>query len=127
MKYLLILIYFIPFFLRGENPDSTWIVNNYIKQEHFITMRDGVRLFTSVYIPRDSTEKHPILITRTPYSCSPYGEKKFRAWWSNHYKDYFRENYIMVVQDVRGKFMSEGEFIDVRPFNPNKKSNKDID
>ncbi len=115
------------FFVKAENPDSIWIVNHYVKQEHSVPMRDGIRLFTSVYIPTDNTEKHPILITRTPYSCRPYGEKNFRKYWSNHYKDYLRENYIMVIQDVRGKYMSEGEFVDVRPFNPNKKSDKDID
>lgn len=127
MKYLLILIFLIPVYLKADNADSTWIVNNYTKQEHYITMRDGVRLFTSVYLPKDKTEKHPILITRTPYSCGPYGEKKFRDWWSNHYKDYFRENYIMVVQDVRGKYMSEGDYVDVRPFINDKKTNQDID
>ncbi len=113
--------------VRAENQDSTWIVDHYAKQERFITMRDGVKLFTSIYIPTDRTEKHPILITRTPYSCAPYGENHFRKFWSNHYKEYCRENYILVIQDVRGKYMSEGEFIDVRPFNPTKKSNQDID
>lgn len=127
MKKLLFLIFLIPFFAIAENPDSTWIVNHYTKKEQLITMRDGIRLFTSIYIPKDKSEKHPILITRTPYSCRPYGEGKFRNFWGNHYKDYFRGNYIMVVQDVRGKFMSEGEFMDVRPFNPQKKSDKDID
>ena len=129
MKRVSLFIFFIvsSFFAKAENPDSIWIVNHYVKQEHAIPMRDGVRLFTSVYIPTDNTEKHPILITRTPYSCRPYGEKNFRKYWSNHYKDYLRENYIMVIQDVRGKHMSEGEFMDVRPFNPNKKSDKDID
>jgi putative CocE/NonD family hydrolase len=127
MKKFLFLIVFLPFLAFGENPDSTWIVNHYIKKEQLITMRDGVRLFTSIYIPKDKTEKHPILITRTPYSCRPYGANKFRNFWANHYKDYFRENYIMVIQDVRGKFMSEGKFEDVRPFNPNKKTSKDID
>ncbi len=129
MKRVSLFIFFIvsSFFAKAENPDSIWIVNHYVKQEHSVPMRDGVRLFTSVYIPTDNTEKHPILITRTPYSCRPYGEKNFKKYWSNHYKDYLRENYIMVIQDVRGKHMSEGEFMDVRPFNPNKKSDKDID
>ncbi len=127
MKYLLILILLFPFIVKAENADSTWIVNNYIKQEQYITMRDGVRLFTSIYIPKDKTEKHPILMTRTPYSCRPYGEKNFRNFWSNHYKEYFREYYIMVIQDVRGKYMSEGTYVDVRPFIKGKKTNKDID
>jgi len=127
MKIFILLFFLLPFAVNAENPDSTWIVNHYTKKEQRITMRDGVHLFTSIYVPKDTSEKHPILITRTPYSCRPYGELKFRNFWYNHYKDYFRENYIMVVQDVRGKFMSEGEFVDVRPFIREKKSIKDID
>ena len=91
-------------------------------------MRDGVKLFTSIYIPKDQTEKHPILMTRTPYSCSPYGEANFNSnLWNSHRRIYARENYIFVTQDVRGRWMSEGEFVDIRPFNPNKKTNNDID
>ena len=58
-----------PFFTCAQNADSVWIVNNFIKKEQYITMRDGTKLFTSVYLPKDNTEKHPILITRTTYSC----------------------------------------------------------
>ena len=111
----------------AQNADSTWFVNNYTKQESYITMRDGVRLFTSFYIPKDNTEKHPFLLTRTPYSCAPYGEDKFAPWWYSFRFAYVKENYILVTQDVRGRYMSEGEFMDVRPFNKNKKTNKDID
>ncbi|HEY4151000.1 MAG TPA: CocE/NonD family hydrolase [Chitinophagaceae bacterium] len=108
--------------------DSAWIRENYYKIERYIPMRDGVKLFTSIYIPRDSSEKHPILMTRTPYSCAPYGEANFsRNLWNRHWRYYARENYIIVTQDVRGRWMSEGEFVDVRPFNPNKKGPKDID
>ena len=89
-------------------------------------MRDGVKLFTSVYMPKDNAEKHPILMTRTPYSCAPYGEKEYRAYYSNHYKEYLKEGYIMVSQDVRGRWMSEGIFVDVRPYIENKKAT-DID
>ncbi|HMO32381.1 MAG TPA: CocE/NonD family hydrolase [Lacibacter sp.] len=104
--------------------DSAWIRDNYIKKEIMIPMRDGVRLFTTVYIPRDTSEAHPILMTRTPYSCAPYGEQQFRAFWNNHWRYYMRRNYIIVLQDVRGRWMSEGTFMDVRPFNPNKKGNE---
>lgn len=90
-------------------------------------MRDGVKLFTSIYVPNDNTEKHPMLMTRTPYSAAPYGENKFKAFWSNHYKEYCRENYIMITQDVRGRWMSEGEFVDVRPFDSTKQTSKTID
>lgn len=53
--------------------DSVWVKKNYYKQERQIRMRDGVHLFTAIYIPKDNSEKHPILITRTPYSAAPYG------------------------------------------------------
>lgn len=101
--------------------DSAWIRNNYTKKEMMVPMRDGVKLFTSVYIPKDNSEPHPILMNRTPYSCSPYGESEFRAFWDNHWKQYLRRNYIIVIQDVRGRWMSEGEFVDVRPYIENKK------
>jgi putative CocE/NonD family hydrolase len=102
--------------------DSAWIKDHYYKIERYIPMRDGVKLFTSVYLPKDTTQKHPVLLTRTPYSCAPYGETNFNAsLWNRHLRYYARENYIIVNQDVRGRWMSEGEFIDVRPFNPNKK------
>ncbi len=87
-------------------------------------MRDGIKLFTASYMPKDTTEKHPILMNRTPYSCAPYGENNWRPFWNNHWKYYMREGYIIVIQDVRGRWMSEGEFEDVRPFNPNKKGNE---
>ena len=109
------------------NKDSAWIVNNYYKIERSIPMRDGVKLFTAIYIPKDSSQKHPIMMTRTPYSCAPYGENKFKNVWSRNTKEYFLQKYINVFQDVRGRYMSEGTFEDIRPFNPNKKSNKDID
>ena len=112
---------------QTNSQDSLWIVENYYKIERQVSMRDGVKLFTSIYIPKDSTEKHPILITRTPYSCAPYGEENWQTFWNGHKKYYFREGYIMVIQDVRGRWMSEGEFMDVRPFNPNKKNAADID
>lgn len=116
----------LPLISLAQNQDSIWLVNNYTKREVTIPMRDGIKLFTSIYVPRDNNEKHPILITRTPYSVSPYG-KNFRPFWNSYVKHYFREGYIMVYQDIRGKYMSEGQFEVVRPFNPNKKTNKDID
>ena len=124
--FFILFIFFNSFCLLAQNADSTWIVNNYYKIEKYIPMRDGIKLFTSIYIPKDKNDKHPILIKRTPYSCAPYGETIFKDWWNSYQKDYFKEGYIMVTQDVRGRWMSEGEFKDVRPFNPNKKG-KEID
>src|SRR5215211_5778792 len=100
--------------------DSAWIRDNYYKIERMIPMRDGIKLFTAIYIPKDTTEKHPVLLRRTPYSATPYGENNFPNYWDSYQRLYFRENYIMVVQDVRGRFMSEGEFVDVRPYISNK-------
>jgi putative CocE/NonD family hydrolase len=107
--------------------DSLWIVENYYKIEQLIPMRDGVRLHTSIYIPKDTSEKHPFLMYRTPYSCAPYGEKNWMPLWNSFARYYMREGYILVYQDVRGRWMSEGEFMDIRPFNPNKTKSTDID
>ncbi|MDF2432169.1 MAG: uncharacterized protein JWP44_1800 [Mucilaginibacter sp.] len=126
-KLYLFLLILLPFISRAQSADSAWLVNNYIKKEVTIPMRDGVKLFASVYLPKDQSEKHPILMERTPYSCAPYGKDKYRPYWRNHLIKYCREGYIMVVEDVRGRWMSEGVFADVRPFNFNKKTNKDID
>jgi putative CocE/NonD family hydrolase len=127
MKRIVLLAVFIfPLIATAQNPDSAWFVNNYTKQEVTIPMRDGIRLFTSVYIPKDQTKKHPILLTRTPYSVSPYG-KTFRPYWRSYMMRYCREGYILVNQDIRGKYMSEGIFEVVRPFNPNKKTAEDLD
>ncbi len=123
--YFLILL-FLPTIVAAQNADSTWFVGNYIKKEVSIPMRDGIKLFTSIYIPKDRSEKHPILLTRTPYSVAPYGNA-YKPYWRSYMMRYCRENYIMVNQDIRGKFMSEGVFEVVRPFNPNKKTNKDTD
>lgn len=107
--------------------DSIWVKKNYYKQERQIRMRDGVQLFTAIYLPKDNTEKHPILITRTPYSAAPYGEQYLSPnLWNIYWNSYAHEHYIIVVQDVRGRWMSEGAFKDVRPFNPHKEGN-DID
>ncbi len=124
-KYsLLIILFSLSFSAFAQPVDSAWIVDNYTKMETSISMRDGIKLFTSIYIPKDKTEKHPILITRTPYSCAPYGQNDFRKFWNSYENEYFKEGYIMVIQDVRGRWMSEGKFANVRPFNPGKKGNE---
>ena len=125
-KICIFLLLAVSYNAIAQNEDSAWIVNNYTKKEITIPMRDGIKLFTSIYIPKDNSEKHPILMTRTPYSCAPYGENIFRPFWYSYQKKYFREGYIIVIQDVRGRWMSEGDFMNVRPFNANKKG-KEID
>ncbi len=98
----------------------------YDKKEVYITMRDGIRLFTSVYTPKDRSVQHPILLNRTPYDIEPRGPENFNIPMQL-YTRYTDAQYIMVFQDVRGKYMSEGQFEDIRPVIPQKKSNKDID
>jgi len=122
-----LLFIFVPFIPFDPN-EAAWMRMNYVKEEYYIPMRDGTRLFTSVLRPRNGTRDNPILLMRTPYSCAPYGEGKYTpeqqpAYW----REYCRENYIIVRQDVRGRWMSEGEFADLRPFIKNKKSEQDID
>jgi len=116
----LLLLFFVITISGQTDQDSAWIRENYTKQELMIPMRDGIKLFTAIYQPKDKSEKHPILMNRTPYSCAPYGVDFSGRLLSSHWKYYARENYIIVIQDVRGRWMSEGEFIDVRPFNKNK-------
>lgn len=121
MKKIIFLLIVVPFLVKGQTPDPSYIKNHYTKKEVLIPMRDGVKLFTSIYIPKDNSTKHPFLLTRTPYSCSPYGEDNLRPMPVTHYKEYYLGNFIVVTQDVRGRWMSEGNFVDVRPYNPNKK------
>jgi uncharacterized protein len=128
LLFLLFALQFTGFVYAQYEQDSAWVRDNYIKKEVSIPMRDGIKLFTAMYVPKDATEKHPILLMRSPYSCNPYGENNFNAGlWLRYFKYYTRENYTIIFQDVRGRWMSEGTFVDVRPFNPNKKTNQDID
>lgn len=126
-KIFVITLTFLCASVFGQTIDSTWFMNNYVKKEVRIPMRDGVKLFTSIYMPRDTVNKHPIILTRTPYSCMPYGEDQYsKLWRSQLTARYLKEGYIIVTQDVRGRWMSEGDFANVRPFIANKKG-KEID
>lgn len=98
----------------------------YTKSEHMIPMRDGVKLFTSVYSPRDTSQRYPLLLNRTPYSVSPYGPDQYKESIGPSI-GVAKEGYIIVYQDVRGRYMSEGEFTMMTPFKPNKKGPKDVD
>ena len=88
--------------------------SHYTKFDYRIPMRDGVRLFTSVYVPKDSGQTYPILMERTPYSVSPYGIDNYRSMLGPS-SGYEKEGFIFAYQDVRGRNLSEGEFIDI-PF-----------
>ena len=99
----------------------------YTKYEYRVPMRDGVKLFTSVYVPKDAGagRRYPILLNRTPYSVAPYGSDAFPDKVGPS-EAAAKEGFIFVSQDVRGRFMSEGQFVDVRPHNP-AKGPKDVD
>lgn len=106
--------------------DARWVEENYTKREVYIPMRDGVRLYTAIYEPRDDSQEWPMLMHRTPYTIRPYGEDNFRRYLGPH-PAYTAEGYIFVYQDVRGKWMSEGEFVNMTPHVENKRSSDDID
>ena len=116
------LLFSILLFLISCKPDivvdESWVKENYEKREVMIPMRDGKHLHTTIYQPSESKDR-PILMVRTPYSCAPYGDG-FRDELWNKMEEYVRNSYIIVYQDVRGRFMSEGEYVNVRPFNPHK-------
>jgi uncharacterized protein len=99
---------------------------NYVKRDYMVPMRDGVRLFTIVYTPRDTTQRSPVLLVRTPYSIPPYEPDAYRKVLGPS-AEFDRDGYIFVFQDVRGKFRSEGEFEVMRPFKPVKRTPKDVD
>jgi len=116
---------------QTENPyspsqDSLYIQENYNKAEYMVSMRDGVKLFTQVYIPKDLSVPHPFIINRTPYGCSPYGVDKARYRISPN-PFMIRDNYIVVYQDVRGRWASEGAFVEMTPQLDVKKKKTDVD
>ena len=98
---------------------ADYVKDKYTKREVMIPMRDGVKLFTSIYEPKNKSQKYPIMFDRTPYSVTPYGkDKDGKDLYKNSLGPselFTREGYIFVYQDVRGRWASEGVFMDVRP------------
>lgn len=107
---------------------AEYIRKNYAKFEYRIPMRDGKLLFTSVYVPNDASasKRYPILLVRTPYSVAPYGSDQYKGMLGPT-AEYEKEGFIFAFQDVRGTYMSEGEFVNMRPHIDHKKSKTDID
>jgi putative CocE/NonD family hydrolase len=110
---------------RPDAPEFD-VKEHYTKYEYRIAMRDGVHLFTSIYVPKDSSRPYPFLINRTPYSVGPYGVDLYRTQLGPS-PDFDKAGYIFVNQDVRGRYMSEGTFVEMRPHIDNKKSKQDVD
>ena len=107
----------------AQNADSLYIQENYTKQEMRFTMRDGVKLFANVYLPKDTTQQYPVLLYRTPYSVKPYGEGEFPPKLGPS-PFLMRDGYIFVYEDVRGRYRSEGQYDNMRP---NRDSEDEID
>jgi len=99
---------------------------NYDKAKYMIPMRDGVKLYTQVYTPKDKSQKYPILLFRTPYSVGYYKLNSFRLYLGPNF-DYAREGFIFVYQDVRGKFKSEGNFVVMKLHKAVKRGPQDTD
>jgi len=112
------------FFLLSQNKYD--IQSHYHKAEYMVPMRDGNKLFTQVYTPKDKSQEYPILLYRTPYSIGNYGDEIRRPFLGPN-RMYASEGFIFVYQDVRGKFKSAGEFIVMRPHRAQKESAKDTD
>jgi putative CocE/NonD family hydrolase len=102
------------------------VKDHYNKFEYQIAMRDGVKLFTSVYVPKDTSQKYPMIMQRTPYSVAPYGPDNYRSQLGPS-PLFMKEGFIFVYQDVRGRTMSEGDFAWMRPYKPKKASATDTD
>lgn len=101
-------------FLNAQTSNQDYAVRNYTKKVYEIPMRDGIKLYTIVYSPKDSTKDYPILMMRTCYGVAPYEDGKFpRSLGPNPYL--MRDGYIFVYQDVRGRYMSEGQFTTMTP------------
>jgi putative CocE/NonD family hydrolase len=120
------LLLVLPTLALAQTPPAN-ICDTHTKREVLIPMRDGVRLHTVIYAPRDTTRPHPIVLMRTPYSSAPYGERCPTVPPRGQARAYFDLGYIGATQDVRGRWNSEGDFVDVRPVVTDRRSNADVD
>ncbi|MBT0608428.1 CocE/NonD family hydrolase [Aequorivita echinoideorum] len=125
MRQIKLVFAFLLIFNLATAQDENFVKENYTKTETTITMRDGIKLFTVIYAPKDTSKKYPILFQRTPYSCQPYGEDQFRSKIGPN-EFLMKEGNIVVYQDVRGRWASEGVYDNMRAYIPNKKG-KQVD
>jgi hypothetical protein len=105
---------------------AAYIRASYTKHEHEIPMRDGRRLHTAVYVPKDDSRSYAILLVRTPYSVAPYGVDRYRERLGPSER-FARAGFVFVYQDVRGRHLSEGEFIETTPQRTGKRAKSDVD
>ena len=127
MKKLLMLPFlFLCLSALGQEKKPNYVAENYTKQEVRIKMRDGLELFTAIYSPKDTSKKYPIVMQRTPYNCAPYGPDQFKRSIAPN-ETMMKEGYIVVYQDVRGRYMSDGLYDNMRGYIPNKKGKTEVD
>ncbi|MDB4875339.1 MAG: X-Pro dipeptidyl-peptidase [Gemmatimonadetes bacterium] len=110
----------------GGQPDSLYTRQHYDKAEYMVPMRDGVKLYTIVYTPKDTSQAWPFMLLRTPYSIPPYALTDYKRVLGPS-PEFDRDGYIFVYQDARGKFRSEGTFRVMNPYKPEKHGPKDVD
>lgn len=111
---------------RAQDVDRKWLEEHYTKFEYRVPMRDGVRLRTSVFVPKDDSQRYPIVLTRTPYGIRPYGSSAY-PHPSGSFALLAKDRFILAQQDVRGRNGSEGEFVHVRPFLTDRRGTSDVD
>ncbi len=127
LLFLCALVFAVFLFAQNKADGQDYDVKaHYTKYEYRIAMRDGAQLFTAVYVPKDTSRAYPFLIERTPYSVAPYGVDQYRKHLGPS-PDFDEAGYIFVFQDVRGRYMSEGRFVEMTPHIDHKKSNRDVD
>ncbi|WP_462264913.1 CocE/NonD family hydrolase [Mucilaginibacter sp.] len=129
MKYIYTLLLFvltISVQAQPSNPDAAYVKENYTKYEYQVPMRDGKKLFTSVYVPKDQSKKYPIMMDRTCYSVAPYGADKYKGSLGPS-PLFLHDGYIFVYQDVRGRWMSEGIYEEMTPEREVHKTRQDTD
>ncbi len=109
-----------------DDVDRAYMREHYTKFEYKIPMRDGIKLYAAVFTPKDISQTYPILMTRTCYGAKPYGEDDYGGpnWPFPHYG---KDPFIFVFQDVRGRYASEGEFLDMRPEKETHSGSNDVD
>jgi len=120
------LLFAMLFVLPATAQGKAWIQTHYLKREAFVPMRDGVKLFTVVYSPKEPSKPYPILLERTPYGVEPYGRENYPEELGAS-AAFAKEGFIFVFQDVRGRFMSEGTFLNMTPHKSVKTSRRDVD
>ena len=129
-KYLFTALSFLLFAFgacaQPNTSDAEYIKANYQKYEYQIPMRDGKKLFTSVYVPKDQSKKYPIMMDRTPYSVAPYGTDAYKGSLGPS-PLFLHDGFIFVYQDVRGRWMSEGVFEEMTPEKEVHKTKNDVD